>query len=488
MLHKLTSELLGNTVIFLLVSPGIARPQEAVIHTFHMSRDFEVEALVMAHLRLLDGAVEDAINAGTSDRDIHTLTNSVTTTSPTGVEEVDLGAMAVELLTKELGVDDGVHGHEGATEAGGEVGDGLLDTTLSTGDLGGVTAEEVVHGLLSGELGDGGEDTVGIAGEEDDGLGVTSHAVLLVVGDVVDGVGHTTVLGLGDIVVVQRVVGLHHDVLEEGVTLDGVPNIGLLFLGEVDGLGVAAALEVEDTIVVPAVLIITNQETLGVGGEGGLTGTGETEEQGGVTVLTDIGGAVHGENALERKAVVHHTEDTLLHLTTVLGTDDESQAVLEIETDEGFRVEALLLPVLVDKALAGVDHGEGGLEVLELFSSGADEHVGDEVVLPGVFSDETDGHAGLGVGTAETIEDVNSLVLHVFLDIAVNFIEDLFRNGLVRRNGTPPDVALGGFSLDEVLVLRRSTGVNTSVDFEGTSLGEDTFVVVLFVFSNFVYK
>ena len=43
---------------------------------------------------------------------------------------------------------------------------------------------------------------------------------------------------------------------------------------------VAAALEVEDAVVVPAVLVIANEQTLRVGGQGGLAGAGQTEEDG----------------------------------------------------------------------------------------------------------------------------------------------------------------------------------------------------------------
>src|SRR5690606_39422119 len=88
---------------------------------------------------------------------------------------------------------------------------------------------------------------------------------------------------------------------------------------EVDGLGVAAALEVENAVVIPAVLVVTDQLALGVGGEGGLAGAGEAEEDRHVTVLADIGGAVHGGDALEGQQVVHHREYALFHLAAVPG-------------------------------------------------------------------------------------------------------------------------------------------------------------------------
>ena len=52
--------------------------------------------------------------------------------------------------------------------------------------------------------------------------------------------------------------------------LDGVVDIGFGVLIQVDDLCVAAALEVEHAVVVPAVLVIADQQTLGIGGQGGL--------------------------------------------------------------------------------------------------------------------------------------------------------------------------------------------------------------------------
>lgn len=52
-----------------------------------------------------------------------------------------------------------------------------------------------------------------------------------------------------------------------------------LVLREVDGLCVTSTLDVEDTSVGPDVLVITNQQPVGVGTECRLSGTTETKEQ-----------------------------------------------------------------------------------------------------------------------------------------------------------------------------------------------------------------
>ena len=67
---------------------------------------------------------------------------------------------------------------------------------------------------------------------------------------------------------------IQSNVLQQSVSLDGVVDIRLGLFVQVDNLGVAAALKVEDSLVVPAVLVIADQQTLGIGGQGGLAGSG----------------------------------------------------------------------------------------------------------------------------------------------------------------------------------------------------------------------
>ena len=68
---------------------------------------------------------------------------------------------------------------------------------MSTGTcahLGGVAGDEVVHGLLGGQAGHGGQHTEGVAAQQDEVLGVAAHAGNLGVVDVVDGVAGPGVL------------------------------------------------------------------------------------------------------------------------------------------------------------------------------------------------------------------------------------------------------------------------------------------------------
>ena len=294
--------------------PALGRVEELVGHAGASLGDGEVEGLVDLVLLVGELARVDGVEDGASVLERATLAVVLdTSTGPAGVEEPGVGVVRGNLLRKHGGVLHGVESQEGLGEARGESGLGLGHTLLGTGHLGGVTGDEVVHGLGGGELGDWRKNTTGVACEEDDVLGVAvGNARDLGVLDVLDGVCATGVLREGGVIVVDDTgFGVEDDVLKDGAELDGVENIRLLLGGETDALGVATALNVEDTSVGPAVLVVTDQGALGVCGESGLASTGETEEDGNVTVLALVGGRVKGKDiVLDRHLVVEDSEDT----------------------------------------------------------------------------------------------------------------------------------------------------------------------------------
>ena len=156
------------------------------------------------------------------------------------------------------------------------------------------------------------------------------------ISDEFDGVGSAGVLGEGGVVEVDVVVFIVDDVFEDGAVVQGIVNVRLGFLGEVDGFGVAAALDIEDAGVGPDVFIIPDKHAGGVGREGGFTGAGEAKEDGGTVGLrAGGGGAVHGKMTLHRHEVVHQGEDSFFHLSGVFGAKDDHFLFLEADIDGG---------------------------------------------------------------------------------------------------------------------------------------------------------
>ena len=115
----------------------------------------------------------------------------------------------------------------------------------------------------------------------------------------VNRIRYTGILGYALVCEINLAFCIQGNVLKQCVSLDSVVDVRLGIFVQVDKLCVAAALEVEYAVVVLAVLVITDEETLRVGGKGGLTGTGQTKEDSGVlTVQVSVSGAVHGSDAL----------------------------------------------------------------------------------------------------------------------------------------------------------------------------------------------
>src|SRR4051812_38533937 len=72
--------------------------------------------------------------------------------------------------------------------------------------------------------------------------------------------------------VVDAMILIEDDILQHCAETEGLKDIGLALRGKVDRLRVAAALDVEDTIVAPAVLIIADEMSFGICRERGLSG------------------------------------------------------------------------------------------------------------------------------------------------------------------------------------------------------------------------
>ena len=123
----------------------------------------------------------------------------------------------------------------------------------------------MVHRLFGAEPGHRRKHTERVAGQEDDRAGMAALAALHGVGDEVQGIGAAGVLGDRRVVEVDAVRGrLVDHVLEHGAERERVPDIRFLLLRELDDLRVAATLDVEHALIAPAVLVIADQQALGV--------------------------------------------------------------------------------------------------------------------------------------------------------------------------------------------------------------------------------
>ncbi len=141
--------------------------------------------------------------------------------------------MFLHPLAQHVGVLGGVQRQEGRTEAGAEHGLRLGDPGLGTCHLRGVAAKEPVHRLSRGQLADGRQYAVRIAGEEENVLRMAAHAGYCMVLDVLQRIAHPGVLGLALVAEINFGLAafLEADVLQQGTETHGVPDLGFLLLG-----------------------------------------------------------------------------------------------------------------------------------------------------------------------------------------------------------------------------------------------------------------
>ena len=284
------------------------------------------------------------------------------------------------------------------------------------------------------------------------------------------------VLGLGVVVEVEDAAFVDGDVLEHRAeAVHRVPDLGLGLGREPDRLGVAAAFEVEDAVVAPAVLVVSDQEPLGIGRERRLARAGEAEEDCDVlSVLRDVRRAVHRHDALERQVVVHQREDGLLDLAAVEGSADQDLAARRVEADEDLGARSVLRRVRLDLGLVQDEHVR--LEAVELRLGGIDEHRLREERVVRVRREDADREAVLGIGAAEGVDHVEVALLEVRDDLPAQPVEVLLGDLGVRV--APPDAVLGAGLAHDELVLRRAAGEASRVDDERPVLGEDGFAAI----------
>ncbi len=194
---------------------------------------------------------------------------------PARVEEPCVRLVMRYLIGKHARVAHRVKCQEGLGETGREGCLGFGDAVFGPGHFGGVARDEVEHGLLARQFGDGRQDTTGITGEKDDVrrvvLGETGD---LGIGDVFDGVGASSILRQRGIVVIGLPgCWVEDDVLQDGSEFDCIKDVWLLVGGQVDTFGVTSTFDVEDPLLAPTVFIVADQSTFWIRGKGGLAGT-----------------------------------------------------------------------------------------------------------------------------------------------------------------------------------------------------------------------
>ncbi|MNN15402.1 hypothetical protein D3C81_1285040 [compost metagenome] len=203
-------------------------------------------------------------------------------------------------------------------------------------------------------------------------------------------------------------------------------------------------------------LVVADQVAARVGGQGGLAGAGQTEEQGHVAFFADVGGAVHRQHVFFRQQEVLHGEHGLLHLAGVAHAGDQHLLLGEVEDHATVGVGAITLRLadegrhVEDAPLALASRVEG-LRV--------DEQAAAEQVVPGGLGAHLHRQVVLFGGADMHVGDEVAALAQIGFDAIPQGSELVFRERTVDL--APGDLGLGARFLDDVAVHRRTTGTVT---------------------------
>src|SRR5215212_5137503 len=461
------SELRGLLIVIFAALPGPAGVEEIAVDSGHLDGHVEAEEQLLPRLGVIEFAPDHGAYHLAGGGDIYAATDAVGTARPAGVDQVAAGAVRPQPLGEHLGVGRRRQGEERGPEARGERRLDLgLHLGLGPGQLGGVAREEVVGGLRWREGAYGGQHAEGISGQKQHGGGMHAPACGDCARYVLQRVGDAGVLRQHAVGVVYFArAPVHRHVFQHGPKADGVPDLGFLLGGEVYRLRVAAAFEVEDPRVRPAVLVVADQIPLGVGGEGRLARAREPEEERDLAFFTHVGRAVHGEDvAFGRQHEVQYREDALLDLPGVESTADQDDLALEVYADEGLRLCAVLLGVR--KESGDGYHGPVGFEGVEFLLGRTPEELPGEQGLPGMLGYHMHVQAVARIRAGMGVDHVDLLqVLDVGGRLLQKRPEGIARESLVPR---APIYGLPGYIvLDNKAVLRGATGPLARPDHQG---------------------
>ena len=228
----------------------------------------------------------------------------------------------------------------------------------------------------------------------------------LCVRNVLDGIGGPSVFRHRTIGVVHRTsLRVVDDVFQYRAEFNGGVDFRFFFDGQIDAFCVAAAFDVEDTVVRPAMLVVSDQLATLIGGQGCLAGAREAKEQRHIFIVAFVGAAMHRQHALFGHQVIHDREDTLFHFTGVLGAQDHELTAFETEAHAGRRREPFRIGV--GRELAPIkDDVIRFAEISQFVGGRPDQHVVHEQGVIWTIANNADLDAVLGVPAAKAIDYV----------------------------------------------------------------------------------
>ena len=251
---------------------------------------------------------------------------------------------------------------------------------------------------------------------------------------------------------------LHHRSETFGRRID----LRLRLARQLDRLGVAAALEIEDSVAAPPMLVVADERAVRIGGECRLAGAGEAEEDRRVAVLAGVGRAMHRHDLFRRQQIVEDGEHRFLHLARIARAADQHDLAREVAGDD--RLASRAVPLGVGAERGQIDNRQLRNKVRQIFDRRTDQEIADEQRMPGVFGEDARAYAQPGIGASVKILSEKGLVSGVSDEVGEERVEVLDRHRIVV---VPPDIGLGVRVAHHELVLGAASGMRAQCQRQG---------------------
>ena len=231
-------------------------------------RHREAEIFVGAEIGVAQRAVQRRGEQRARHLDRHAAAGAVFAAGPAGVDQPAIDIVFGDQVAQQVAVHGRIARQERRAETGGEFRLGIgAETTLGTRDLCGIAGQEMIHRLRRRELCDRRHHAERVGGEHHEVFRMSGAAGPRGVGDEIERIGGAGVFGFRAVVEIglAGVFVEHHVFQHRAEPFAGGVDLGLGFLRQLDAFGVAAALEIEDAVGAPAVLVVADQGAFRIG-------------------------------------------------------------------------------------------------------------------------------------------------------------------------------------------------------------------------------
>ncbi len=205
-------------------------------------------------------------------------------------------------------------------------------------------------------------------------------------------------------------------------------------------------------------LIVSDQQTVGIRRQGRLAGTGKAEENSRFLGLgIHVRGTVHGKHIeLLRKNIVHGGEDALLQLTGILCAGDHDHMRFVVDHDGCLGMGAVDLRAALE-AGCGNQREIRLSVVLQFFFRRTKKELVHEEALARKLGDDTELLLIFGIRSRHAVEDENFAVLQVSGDLALDRIEFFSGDGTVHI--APCNIVVHTGCVNDKFVFRAPPGI-----------------------------